>query len=149
MHFMFAMRGHAHWGERFINELKSRYMPFSWYNPETKKMELKQFEMRLCPIQLYDAIFPEAMRDAVLNTCLSGTQGNPINPKLNKYFWAMRKMLGYEAIPENYNKELVLPMSPPNSCEIIPIGIKDDYWIEPDGKHVSKEDKSPLAWEGL
>lgn len=148
MHFMFAMRGHSHWGERFINELKSRYLSMPWYNPETKQMQTIHTEMRLCPIQLYDCIFPEEHRDTVLNTCLVGTQGNPISPKLNKYFWGLRKLLGYEKIPE-YKKDLVLPMSPPKSCEIIGIGIKDDYWIEPDGKHVARKDKSPLAWEGL
>ena len=123
-------------------------MPFPWYNPETKQMQQQIFEMRLCPIQLFDCVFPEQHKDAVLNTVLSSSQGKPINPKLNKYFWALRKMLGYEEIGD-YKKDQMLPMSPPNSCEIIPIGIKEDYWITEDGRHVERKDKTPLSWEGL
>ena len=145
---MFAMRGHLHWGERFIKELGSRYLPFKIYNPEKKEMEDRIFEMRVSPIQLYDCVFPEEHFDAVANTIFSGGKGDTINPKLNKYFWMLRKALGLKKMPE-YKKDTRLSMSLPVACEMIAIGVKEDYWVNEKNEHVSKENKTPLSWEGL
>jgi hypothetical protein len=143
------MRGHMHWGERFIKELSSRYVPIKVYNKVTGQIENKIWELRVSPIMLYDVVFPDEIKDAVMNTILNGGTGEASNPALKKYVWSVRKMMGLKKIDPNYKKEIKLPMSPPEHCEIIAIGEKDDYWIEPDGTRTIKEKKSPLAVEGL
>lgn len=148
MHLAFMIRGHKHWQDRFINELATRYLPFKMYNPEKKVMEDKIIEMRLCPIQLYDATFPADQFDIVANSILCGGNGDPNNPSMKKFIWALRKMMGFKKLPE-YKKDTKFSMSPPEHQEIFAIGVKDDFFVEPDGRHVEKKDKSPLAWEGI
>lgn len=142
------IRGHKHWQDRFINELASRYMPFKRYDPATNTLKDYVLEMRLCPIQLYDATFPAEQFDIVANSIFCGANGDPNNPAFKKFIWAMRKAMGFKKMPE-YKKDTKLSMSPPEHQEIFAIGVKDDFWVEPDGKHVKKENKSPLAWEGI
>lgn len=148
MHLAFAIRGHKHWQDRFINELSSRYLPFKMYEPQTKQLKEYILEMRVCPIQLFDVCFPAEHFDTVANTILSGSNGEPNKSSLKKYLWILRKGIGFKKLPE-YKKDNKLSMSLPQDCEIFAIGVKDDYWIEPDGRKVSKEEKSDLAWEGI
>lgn len=145
---VFMIRGHKHWQDRFINELSSRYPKVKRYNKATGQMEDKIMELRVCPIQLFEVNFPDDQYDIVANSIFRGSDGKPAIPKMNKFIWALRKMMGLKPLPE-YKKEMTFAMSPPEHQEIIAIGFKEDYWVEPDGRHVAKKDKSPLAEEGI
>jgi len=150
-HLVLLTRGNLEHVEIFIKELHTRYLPMDIYNPVTKKMERRLQQMRVCPVQLWDISFPDEHKDAVLNTCLAGNSGAPVGTHSVKYklgFAALQKALRLSPIPE-YNKKGKLAMRPPEHIELIGIGTKDDYWIEPDGSHVSKDKKSKLATEGI
>lgn len=148
MHLAFLIRGHKHWQDRFISQLSDRYLPFSMYNPDLKAMERKIIEMRLCPIQLFDLCFPDEHYDAVAHTIFQTSDLKPMEKKLKPILWAARKAMGFKKMPK-FSHDRSLPMSPAEHCEIIPIGIKEDYWITEDGKHVKKKDKTPLSTEGI
>lgn len=147
-HVVVLARGEKFNFERFFTELSTRYLTYPMYNKETGKMEEKRMNVRVSPIQLFDISFPEEHRDVILNTLFSGDNGRPINKFLNKFIFGLRKMMHLKPLPE-FSKKEYLSMYPPEHVEMIAIGVKDDYWIEPDGRHVAKKDKSPLATEGI
>lgn len=135
---------------KFINELSTRYLSINLYNPDSKQMEQKLIQMRVCPVQLWDVSYPVEHRD-VIHTTIFGKDASgskPINKRLEPMVWATRKALGLQPLPD-FKKDMWLPMSPPEHIETIAIGVKDDYWVEPDGKHVSTKEKSEFAYEGI
>ena len=148
MHFSFMTRGHIDHVETFIKNLSTRYLKIPLYNKEKNKMENQSIKARLCPIQLWDYVFPEEHLGAVLTTCLSNSEGKPMMKSHNKYIWALRKAMNFKAIPE-YKKDQWLNMEYPQNIEIIGIGIKEDFWITEKGKHVDKKNKTPLSYEGI
>jgi hypothetical protein len=151
MHLAFMIRGHKHWQDRFINELASRYMPYRWFNPKTKLFENKVIEMRLCPIQLFDACFPEPCYDMVANTLFGEGKGKPMVPAMNKVIWAMQKGMKFKPLLD-YKQELMLPMEPPQHQEMIAIGVKEDYWVNvKTGKNVYNptEEEKKDCFEGI
>lgn len=145
MHTIFAIRGIKEDVERFINELSTRYLPFKMYNFDKKKLEPKLLQLRVQPVQLYDVAFPSEYKDAVLNTIYGGTDGKG---RWGKYVAILRRIFRLDPMPE-YKKESKLPMEPPQNCEIVGIGVKEDYWIREDGEHVSEKDKTPNSFEGI
>ena len=118
------------------------------YNTQTKMMEDKLVKIRLCPVQLWDISYPIHHRDALHTTLFGAEKGRPIHKMYNKFIWAVRKVFGLEPLPE-YKTDSWLPMDFPQHIEVIGLGVKDDYWIEPDGKHSSTEKKSKDAYEGI
>lgn len=149
MHLAFITRGHKTWVDKFINELSTRYFEFDRYNYDTKKMERVLMDARLCPIQLWDFVFPSEYYDSVAATILSGYgEGKPEFKSHQKFVWALRKAMKFRKIPP-FKKESRLPMLPPQHMEVIGIGVKDDYWIDENKNHIKKEDKTPLSWEGI
>lgn len=141
-------RGILHDVKHFINELSSRYLPFPRYNKKTKKMETKYLQMRVCPIQLWDISYSKDQRDIVHNTIFAGGEGKPINSRIEKFMFGLRKLMGLKKLPK-YKKEKVMAMRPIQNVEVLGIGVKDDFWIEPDGRHVSEKEKSKEAYEGI
>ncbi len=147
MHLLTLMRGEIHHVKKFIDELSTRYLPFDFYNSKTKQKEKRLLQLRVCPIQLFDISFPEEHKDAVLTTCLVNNEGS-INKYMDKFFWAMRKGMKLEPIPE-YKKDSWLAMSPPQNIELIGIGVKKDKWITEEGKIVEEKDKTENSYEGI
>jgi len=148
MHLAFATRGPINEVEDFIKELSTRYLEFDWYNQETKKLERRMIKGRLCPIQLWDFSFPSQHLDAVLTTCLGAAKGKPQMRSHKKFVWTLRKAMHFEKIPE-YKTDMHLAMSDPKGIELIGIGIKEDYWITENNKHVDKGNKTGLSYEGI
>lgn len=134
--------------DRFITDLSTRYLPFKKYNPETGKLENSWLQLRVSPIQLWDVSYPIEHRDVVHNTIFKG-DGEPINAHLKKFVWGARKAMGLQKLELPKEKLPNMPMWQPDHIEVIGIGVKDDYWIEPDGKHVKAKDKSDKAYEGI
>lgn len=133
MHLALLTRGHIEWVNRFINELSTRYLEFDY------KGEKKLLQMRVCPIQLWDISFPKQHLAPVLNTCLSGFQGEPMMKSHQKYIWALRKAMKFKKIPE-YDKSKTLAMKMPQHIETIGIGIKEDKMLK---------DENGIEYEGI
>ena len=147
-HTLILTRGELNNMNRFFGELASRYLPFKKYNHKTKKLDQMNLQVRVSPVRLYDVSYPKEYRDIVHNTIFQGNDGSPQVKGLGKFFAMLRKVLGFNKMAE-YKKDKKMAMFPPEHLEIIGIGVKDDYWIEPDGTHVLEKDKSNLAWEGI
>ncbi len=147
------MRGHKEWSERFINELSTRYVPFKHRMKGEKELQTSLYQLRVCPIQLYQISFPEEHRDAVLTTVFNGSNGEPGCPDTKKSYLglavkALRKMLKLDPIPD-YKKDSWLPMDFPQHIEIIGLGLKEDAWVDSDGKETTKAKAGKNAWEAL
>ena len=145
MHLYLMTRGIKHELDQFITELQGKYLPMK-YRPNGEK-ELQDYFVQLAvrPIQLWEIVFPKEHLDLVLATCLAQNSGETQHKKHQKYVWALRKMLGISEIPKYDNSKKM-----PIRCagiELVGIGVKDDYWITPDGQHV--KEKVDGAYEGL
>ena len=149
MHLAFITRGHIEYVNKFINELAAHYLNFSWYNPQSKKMEPRLMQMRVCPIQLWDISFPKQYWDAVAKTVLGGSmKGKPNFSSHQKYLWLLKKAMHLNDIP-TFKEDNWLSMSPPGHMDIIGIGVREDKWLTEDGRSVDEKDKTPLSWEGI
>ena len=148
-HTVFITRGEIIYAENFIKELSTRYVRQDRYDKQTGKMEPKIIKLRVCPVQLWDLSYPKECRDYIHNTLFSGGLGEPINKNINKFVWAAQKAMKLQPIEESKDKITRLPMNPVENVEVIGIGTKEDYWEEPDGKHVREDEKSELATEGI
>jgi len=147
MHTVFMTRGILGDTISFINELSTKYLPYPYYNKETKKMENRHLQMRVSPIMLWDVSFPKEQANVVLNT-IYVNGGEPMNPKHKKYIKLVKKAMGLKELPK-LKKDVHLAMQLPKNLEIIGIGVKDDYWITEEGKHVNEKDKTKFSYEGI
>ena len=148
MHTIFGIRGIKHEVDRFINELATRYVAMNIYNFETKKLERKMVQLRLSPMQFYDLSFPKEHYDAVMNTIYGTGKGKGIDGRLDWIVKLIRKVIGLKPMPE-WKKDYRLAMEDPQHTEIIGLGVREDYWITEEGKHVNEKDKTPLSYEGI
>lgn len=148
-HTLIALRGHINDVDKFIRELRSQYLPYDSYDEKTKKMTRGLLNLRVCPIQLYDISYPKPFQDVVNNTLFSGGTGEPQRKSMKKYISLVRKFLGFKPIKKPNSNVGSLGIMPPQNIEMIGIGVKDDYYIEPDKSHVSEDKKSDLAQEGI
>lgn len=147
-HTVFLTRGEYTFHENFIKELSTTYVPMNIYNKETKALQRKLLKLRLCPIMLWDLSYPKEHRDVIHNTIFSGTLGEGIHKRHRKFLWPLKKAMKLDDIKE-YDKSKRLMMNNPEHVEVIGIGVKDDYWIEPDDSHTDEKHKSDLAQEGI
>ena len=147
-HTVIMTRGPIKYVNEFINDLNTRYLPFKKYNKKTKKMEDLWLQMRVCPVQLWDLSYPVEHRDAIHNTIFQGGNGNSIHKRHQNFLCPIRKAMKLDKIP-NYDRSKKLVMPEPQNIEMIGIGVKDDYFITEDDKHVSFKDKTPLSYEGI
>ena len=146
MHLYMMTRGIKHSVDQFITELQGKYLPFKWRKDGDTKLEDYHVQLAVRPIQLWELVFPEECKDIILSTCLGGADRAGLqHPKHAKYIWALRKALGVDPIPE-YDKTKMMPITRPQA-EVIGIGIKKDYWVTKDGKHVAEKEDG--AYEGL
>jgi hypothetical protein len=122
MHLYCLTRGIKKEIDQFITELQGKYLPFTMSGVDC----FVQFAVR--PIQLWEFVFPEPMKDVVLTTILGKDGGKTQHKKHNKFVWALRKILDVKKIP-NYNTEKFMPISRQH-MEIVGIGIKEDYYDE-------------------
>lgn len=123
----------------------------------TPKEEVTEVQGALRPIQIFEYVFPrESLNDVLGGLSISG----PIKrPEIKSLAWMMRKMLGYEQIPDK--KELaVTGYVPPGTVNgqpmktipvhkflaggvaVYPIGIRDDPQQDaawPDGTFYNQE----------
>lgn len=151
MHLSFLTRGHIEHVNRFINELSTRYLDFNWFNPQTKQMEKKRLQMRVCPIQLWDISFPVDQWDAVATTVLGkkdSKQGKPEIKSQGKFLYVLRKAMKQDKIPE-YDDSVWLNMDDKHHIEVLGIGVKEDKWITENGGWVDEKNKTELSYEGI
>ena len=151
MHIYMMTRGIKHDSDRFINELSSQYLPFK-ANPDGTGMKEFNLQVSVRPIQFYEVVFPEEYKDVMLNSLFGAPglekdgSGKTQHKKHNKWIWAIRKILGVKPIPETWATDKKVVFYGDN-VEKIAIGIKEDYWITKDDKHVSKKEEG--SYEGL
>lgn len=149
MHLIFALRGTHHRVKNFIEQLAGKFVPFR-YPGANGKLEDKWVQLNVQPMQLYSVVFPESSKDVVLATIL-GPTGKPrdYGGLVNSGIRWMRRLLGLKEIPE-YNPNHVMPIDG-DHIDRFGIGIKDDYWVTPDGKHIYNptEEQKKECWEGL
>ena len=146
MHLGILTRGDIRSMNTFIDELSSRYLPIAYKGEKKRSVRL-----RVSPIQLWDICFPKESWDAVATTILGKDRdvaGKPMIKGHQKYLWALRKAMRLKKIPD-WKTDNWLTMQDPANIEIMGIGVKDDYWITEDGRHVAEKDKTPLSYEGL
>jgi hypothetical protein len=148
-HTMFLTRGIYEEVEKFIKELHTRYVPYKQYNAQTKEMVNMNIQLRLSPVQLWDLSYPKDQRDIIHATIFDNDHGGqPNNKRENKFVWLCRKLFRLLPIP-SYKRDFRLLMRPPQHINLIGLGIKDDKWIEPDGRQVHESEKSKFATEGI
>ena len=146
MHLYMMTRGIKHEVDQFITELQGKYLPFKYRQKEGEPLQDWNVQLAVRPIQLWEIVFPEDQQDLVLTTCLGdGAKGKTQHKKHEKYVWALRKMLGINPLPD-YKADKKMPVRC-SGIEIVGIGVKPDYWITKDGKHVDKKEEG--AFEGL
>jgi len=133
--------------DQFITELQGKYLPFMYRDEGDDKLVLHNVQVAVRPIQLWEVAFPEEHKDLVLTTILGKDKGIGQHRKHDKIRWAIRKALGVQDIPD-YKTDKIMPLRRAG-VETIGIGVKEDYWINKDGKHVTKEEKDDQAYEGL
>jgi len=126
MHLYLITRGIKHDVDRFINDLRGKYLPFKFRGENT------MVQVAVRPIQLWEIVFPKEYKDLMLRSILENNQGKTQHKKHQKYITILRKILGIKKIPK-YDGESIerLPLYL-NNVEKIGIGIKEDKNL-PDG----------------
>jgi hypothetical protein len=151
MHLYMITRGIKPNVDQFITELQGKYLPFKCPNPQGDPKVLVPFlnQIHVRPIQLWEIVFPEEHKDAVLNTVLTPYphKKHTQHSKHEKWIWAMRKGLGAEEIPD-YKKEIKFPISDAG-VERIGIGIKKDYWQDCRDEKRYDHKANEFCFEGL
>jgi len=137
MHFVFLTRGRYESVEEFITELRTRFLPFEYFDQKERVMKKDLLPIRVCPVQLWDVSFPEDYKDQVLNHILQSGEGKAINPHLDKFSWGMRKAMKLDKIEYDKTKGK-LGMHAPEHIEILGIGTKKDKWLDYSDPNKSK-----------
>ncbi len=131
MHLYLLTRGIKPDVDRFITELQGKYLPYVFEGVN------KHTQVQVRPVQFWEIVFPEPQKDLVLRSILENNQGKMATPRLQKYLFPLRKLLGCKPIPPyDYWKDEKLKTRMPflpmylNNVEKIGIGIKEDYYRE-------------------
>jgi len=110
-----------------MTQLHGQYLPWMWKADNEQVPSQKIIEIGVQPIQLWSITFPKEFKDVVLTTIFKGNDGQTITPKYKKYFKWLRKALGLQEIPKDYDKSKALPCHVANAhTEMIAIGLKED-----------------------
>jgi hypothetical protein len=133
------MRGLLEETEAIIKELSSQYLKTIVYDAHKKALDTRFMQLRVCPITLWDISYQKQHRDVIHNTLFHADKGKPINARLNPMIFGLRKMMGLQPV-QPWGIKHQLPMRLPQHSEMIAIGVKDDYWITPDGKHWTEKE---------
>lgn len=149
MHLYLMTRGIKHEVDQFITELQGKYLPFKWRDLKDPNSKLQDTFVQLSvrPIQLWEIVFPKESMDVVLTTVLAGNNGDTQHKKHQWIINKVRMLLGVKEVPK-YNNTNAMPIRRAG-IELIGIGVKEDYWFNKDGKHVSYEEKDDNSFEGL
>lgn len=136
MHLMFATVGNKFDVDRFILELQGKYYPYTFYNtdaegkfiPNSTQQYMVQGIVR--ELRVFEYVFPEQHKDVVLNTILGEGKGKALlhdnmQKKYDKYLWGIRKMAGYNKIPDYDTTKGVMPIFRTN-MHVIGLGVKED-----------------------
>lgn len=160
MHFFFLSRGNYDKVRLLAEELKAKSLLYNrndiekGENNNWTKLAPYWINLRLQPIQLWDLSFPAEYLDIILTTLLGKDRktempfslvGNKINVLPLKF---LRKALKLKPIGK-YKTDKKLIMMQVENIDIVPLGLKEDKWFEPDGRIVDMKDKSDLAYEGI
>ena len=121
------------WVDQFITELQGKYLPFKYPN-EKGDLEIHSVPIAVRPIQLWEIVFPEEHKDLMLTTLFNGQISPTQHKKHNKFIYGIRKILGVDKIPK-FKTEREIPITK-DHIEMIGIGIKKDYWINPKTKEI-------------
>ena len=134
MHLYIITRGIKHEVDKFITQLQGKYLPFPITKKGVfgaKKAGIHQLQLAVRPIQLWEIVYPEPCRDAILTTILGkddAYQGKTQHRKHNKWIYAIRKALGVKKIGE-YKTDNLYPITPEKQhIEVVGIGEKKDYY---------------------
>ena len=127
MHIFFASRGQIDRVNEFMNELSTTKLPFI-----DRQGNQAYVQVIVQPMQFWSVVFPDEYQDAMLTTLFKdGKGGKPINEKHEKFLWPIRKALGVDKIPEYKTDKIIVMVHTPADIEMIGLGIKRDYWVNP------------------
>jgi len=131
MHLIIATRGNKPDVDNFITQLQGQYFPTNLKFPKDKELKKYFLQVLVRPIQLWDLGFGKEHLDVLLNTFKCVKPDNPRYSHIqNKLKW-LRKITKLKEIPESDIKKGILPMAAAiKNTDIIPIGIKEDKFIE-------------------
>lgn len=123
MHFYFITRGIQQEIDKFKRDVQSQYFPFKIKDPKTGEEKIIHIQGALRPVQLWEYVLPKECFNEFYCSLQIGKQDGKYD-YLNKYIWALRKMLSADKMPEVpevprriiYNKNI----------HFIPIGVKED-----------------------
>lgn len=126
MHIFLMTRGIKHEVEEFMNWLSHQQLPFNYKQRPEEALNQFLLQVRVSPVQFWDISFPKEHQDAMLTT-LFGNQcdGKPYHSNMEKYFSALRMVLGAKKKPESWDTSKRLARSPAHT-EMICVGVKDD-----------------------
>jgi hypothetical protein len=130
MHLIIATRGIKKEVDDFIVQMQGKYLPI--------KLKMKDgqphqdgvptdmmVQVNVQPLELWSLVFPKEHAELMYRTVFGESGGKPNNPKSQKMFWAIRKSLGLDPIPEYPKEGSILPVSK-QAMEVVGIGIKED-----------------------
>jgi len=137
MHLYLITRGIKHDVDRFVKEMTSKYLPYTWRDPKTKKLEKGVVQVAMRPVQFWEVVFPKEHRDVILNTLWPQTRkevckGHFGNIATQKFKWILariRKLIGIKEIDPNYKNVPCLALWK-NNIEFIGVGEKEDVVID-------------------
>lgn len=132
MHLYILTRGVKHDVDRFIDEIRCKYVPFKYKGAD------HCIQVGVRPIQLWEVVFPEEHLQVMMATM--GGELKTQHKKHEKFLFALRKILGVEPMPEFVKGTPAMPCYNAN-VEVSGIGIKKDYWRSNDEKETSQEKK--------
>ena len=149
MHLYLITRGIKNHVDQFITELQGKYLSMNYQGKPS------YVPVMVRPIQLWEIVFPEDHKELMLNSIFQGADGGKTQHKKHqKFIYMLRKILGASPLPKEYKKGQIMPIYGAD-VEKIGIGLKKDYWVDKDGKHIfnpteeQKEECRKFGFEGL
>ena len=122
-------RGQKECVDNFIKQLEAQYLPLKADKRDIKDSGDGLVQLGVRPIQLWEIVFPKEMKDIVLNSIFEGEDGHTQQKKHKKFVSMIRKVLGIQPMPKEYDKTKKF-ITRGDHIEKIGIGIKEDYTME-------------------
>ena len=148
MHLYVLTRGIKKEVDDMITQLQGKYLPMKFRYPDKKEPEDVVLQLAVRPIQLWELAFPEEHLDLMCKTMFTnaGMKAKPQHKWQEKFVWAMRKALHLKPIPD-FETGSGMPLGGIKDVEVVGVGIKDDYYVDVDGKHIKR--RKDGCYEGI
>ena len=121
MHVSFIPYGKRECVERFIRDMEAQKHPFRMYKDDKIKTVFIDGQVRVCPLGVYEYVFPKEDIDIVLATL---DFGKKIPYGVGKGIKLLRRLLRYKKAPLYSDDKTYLWNR--NHVSILPIGIRED-----------------------